>query len=271
MSRIARIYIKTNSLSYYHLISHLQDELPMLKPSEKEKLLSLLQKLSLSFFVKILAYAIMGNHFHLLVKLQPPPDNLPDEEILRKALLLFRPSTVTSHSPAWWRQRLTDISTFMKELNQRFSQWYNLRYGRKGHFFRDRFRSIRIQDQRASLAVSLYIDLNPVRAGLSSTIDGYRWSSYSSRKAGMGSWLAPLKEELGFSLRDYSEALQEMGKIEKEGKGKVKEGQRPFLLHAFTYRAEGVVYGAEEFVRRFLTRFSFRRRYKFVYQGMVLA
>ncbi len=271
MSRIARTYIKTTSLSYYHIISHLQDELPMLKPSEKEKLLSLLQKLSLTFFVKILSYAIMGNHFHILVKVQPPPDNLPDQEILKRALLLFRPSTVTSHSTAWWRHRLIDISSFMKELNQRFSQWYNLRYGRKGHFFRDRFRSIRIQDQRASLAVSLYIDLNPVRAGLSLNIDGYRWNSYSSRKAGMAGWMLPLKEELGISLRDYSEALEEAGKFEKEGKGKVKEAQRPFLLHALTYRAEGVVYGAEEFVLNFLTRFPFRRRYKFIQEGMALA
>ena len=271
MSRIARAYIKTSSLSYYHLISHIQDELPMLTPAEKEKLLWLLQKLSQTFFVKLLSFAIMGNHFHLLLKLQPPSPSITEGELLRRALLLFKPSTVASHPASWWLRRLLDISVFMKELNQRFSQWYNLRYGRRGHFFRDRFRSIRIEDGRWSLSASLYIDLNPVRAGLSGRVDGYRWSSYACRKAGVCGWLASLEEELGVSLKWYSEALEQMGRREREGKGKITKGQLPLLAHALSYRAEGIVYGAEAFVRKFLSGLPFRRRLKLAQEGAALA
>ncbi len=262
MSRIARLYTKTSSLSYYHIISHAQDELPYLTSSEKEHLLHLLETLSRTFFIGVISYAIMGNHFHIFLKVSPPA-SFSDEQVLARALKLFRPSTVFSHPASYWRARLLDISAFMKELNQRFSQWYNLRHSRRGHYFRDRFRSIRVERGVVAVAVCAYIDLNPVRAGVSRSVDGYRWGGYSARRAGAGGWLLSLEEELGMSLSEYGKMLEEVGRRKVDGKGFVKESQGSLLQHIVSYRADGLVYGSEEFVRGVLSGLPFRRRAKF--------
>lgn len=89
------------------------------------------------------AYCLMGNHYHLLV--ETPEAN---------------------------------ISRAMQQLNGRYSQWFNWRYGRVGHLFQGRFKSSLVQSDEYLLAVSRYIVLNPVRAGLVDAPGEWRWSSY---------------------------------------------------------------------------------------------
>ncbi|GEM_PF-2482133 len=274
MARIARQLLKTPSVSYFHLISHIQDELPFFRPSEKEYLLRLLRKLSEVFTVKVISYAIMGNHFHLFVK-APGEDYLSEEEseeeAVKRSLSLFRPFTVFSHSASYWKEKLSDISQFMKELNQRFSQHYNRGKGRKGHVFRDRFRSIRVEDGRAALVVSLYIELNPVRAGISKSVDSYRWTGYAARRAGDENWLLSLEDELGLDLKGFGELIEGLGKMGVEGKGKLSKEQRALVAYILMYRAEGIVYGTMSFVRKVLEHFPFRRRIKKKARELVLA
>ena len=63
--------------------------------------------------------------------------------------------------------RLYDLSAFVGEIKQRFSQWYNLRSERKGPLWEDRFKSVLVQGEPGVLAtVAAYIDLNAVRAGI---------------------------------------------------------------------------------------------------------
>ncbi len=269
MPRVARLYLKSPS-SYYHIICRLQPELPYLTPSEKEYLLGLLRRLSSVFAIEVISYAFLGTHFHLLLKTLSPSE-LSEAEALSRALLLFRPSTVFSHPASFWRSKLTDLSEFMKELNQRFSQSYNLWHSRKGHVFRNRFRSIRLEDGKAVLVVSLYIDLNAVRAGLAKSISGYRWVSYAARRAGGGDWLLSLKDAFGLNLRSYGEVLDAVGRVEREGKGKVEENEENLLVQVVRYRAEGLFYGSEAFIGKALKKLPFRRRRKMKAGGLVLA
>ncbi|MCB1095962.1 MAG: hypothetical protein KDN22_10345 [Verrucomicrobiae bacterium] len=63
--------------------------------------------------------------------------------------------------------RLYDLSAFVGEIKQRFSQWYNRRSARNGPLWEDRFRSVLVQGESGVLAtVAAYIDLNAVRAGM---------------------------------------------------------------------------------------------------------
>jgi len=63
--------------------------------------------------------------------------------------------------------RMDDLSCFVGELKQRLSQWYNLRNGRSGPLWEDRFKSVLVQGEPGLLAmVAAYIDLTAVRAGL---------------------------------------------------------------------------------------------------------
>ena len=77
-----------------------------------------------------------------------------------------------------------DLSQYLKELKQRFSQWHNLRQGRRGTLWEERFKSVLIgADGSALSTIAAYIDLNPVRAGLVADPARYRWSGYGQAMA----------------------------------------------------------------------------------------
>jgi putative transposase len=69
------------------------------------------------------------------------------------------------------------LSKLMQALGRRYVGWFNRRHQRTGGLFEGRFRTSVIEADRYLLACSRYIELNPVRAGLVPTAEGYRWSS----------------------------------------------------------------------------------------------
>lgn len=69
-------------------------------------------------------------------------------------------------------------AVLMRELGQRYVQYFNRRHGRTGTLWEGRFRSCLVESARYVLACYRYIELNPVRAGLASHPGKYRWSSY---------------------------------------------------------------------------------------------
>ena len=84
-----------------------------------------------------------------------------------------------------YEARIGDLSAFMKELKQRFSQWYNKREGRRGTLWEDRYKSLLVEGEaKALMTVAAYIDLNPIRAGLVDCVEDYRWCGYASAVAG---------------------------------------------------------------------------------------
>ena len=72
----------------------------------------------------------------------------------------------------------------MKVVKQRFTQWFNKRHGRKGTLWEERFKSVLVEDGRATRVISAYIDLNPVRAGMVEDPARYRWSAYGAAVGG---------------------------------------------------------------------------------------
>ena len=81
--------------------------------------------------------------------------------------------------------RMYDVSAFMKQLKQRFSQWFNKKHGRCGTLWEDRFKSVLVEGAGVALAtMAAYIDLNPVRAKIVEDPKDYRWSGYGQAVAG---------------------------------------------------------------------------------------
>ncbi len=105
-------------------------------------MLGFLKEISKKYEVSIHAFCLLPNHIHLLV--QPKRENL---------------------------------HLFFRDLCGRYSRRFNRRYERRGHLFGGPFRQSVILDEKYLLAASLYIHLNPVRAGLASDPRGYRYSS----------------------------------------------------------------------------------------------
>ena len=79
------------------------------------------------------------------------------------------------------------LSVGLRQLNGRYAQAFNERHARSGHLFGDRFAAVVIRDEEHLRAATEYVLQNPVRAGLCSRAENWRWSGargpLSSRRA----------------------------------------------------------------------------------------
>ena len=149
--------------------------------------------------VHVLTYALMSNHFHILVRVPLKTDNVPDTELLRRHKVLHpKPSTLLAarmkivreqlktngpEAVKWRKQQLglmCDISPFMKLFKQRFSIWFNRTHDRRGTLWSERFKSVLVEGRANVLTtMAAYIDLNPVRAGMVADPKDYRFCGYA--------------------------------------------------------------------------------------------
>ena len=70
------------------------------------------------------------------------------------------------------------LSRGMQHLCGAYAQWFNWKYGRRGHLFGRRFGSVEILDDTHLLNAHRYVALNPVRAGICDRPESWRWGSY---------------------------------------------------------------------------------------------
>jgi REP element-mobilizing transposase RayT len=156
--------------------------------------------------VKVITYALMVNHFHVLVKVEEQKE-VPNAELLRRYKVLYP-------EPNEWNKtriavmeatfegggaeaeqlraqllaRMGDVSEFMKTFKQRFTIWFNRNHNRFGPLWAERFTSTIIEGalnhHSALQMVAAYIDLNPVRAGLVRDPKDYRWCGYGEAETG---------------------------------------------------------------------------------------
>ena len=155
--------------------------------------------LSSLFAVDICAYAVMSNHYHLVVKLCPGQlDDLSDGAILDRWCALFKGPllvqryragealskaelTTVAETIRVWRQKLASLSWFMRCLNQPIARQANQEDGCTGKFWECRFTSQALKTEEALLSCMAYVDLNPVRAGLASTPEASEYTSIRER------------------------------------------------------------------------------------------
>lgn len=197
--------IKGIGLSYYHCLSRIVGREFLLGDEEKEHFVVLMRKLEAFHGVRAVTYCVMSNHFHLLLEIPDPEITaaLDRETILHRIGLLYGEFTVetvrqelaraTAAEDSRWeneildryRGRMGNLSTFLQELKQRFSSWYNRRHQRKGTLWEERFKSLLVEgDEKALVTIAAYIDLNPIRAHMVDKVEDYRWSGYASAVAG---------------------------------------------------------------------------------------
>jgi len=197
--------IRGEGLSYYHCVSRVVDQRFIFQDHEREYFVSLMRKLEAFSGMRVVTYCVMSNHFHLLVE-EPDQEDLAPltaDELLRRLRLLYSSHHVKSveqelqrardsGNAEWENQilarhqaRIGNLPVFMKELKQRFTQWYNRRTGRSGTLWEQRYKSTLVEgDPHALMTIAAYIDLNPIRAHLVSSPEDYRWCGYASAAGG---------------------------------------------------------------------------------------
>jgi REP element-mobilizing transposase RayT len=193
----------------YHVMSRTAGGEMVLGDTEKEAFRRLMWRMAKFSGVEVLTYAVMGNHFHLLAKVPERAKFLKrfegeggEAKLLEHLSLLYSKAYINGVKAELarvreagceaeaeailetFRRRFCDLSIFVKELKERFSRWFNKHHGRRGTLWMDRFKSVLVEDGEALRTMALYIDLNPVRAGLVEDPKDYRWTGYGEATGG---------------------------------------------------------------------------------------
>jgi REP element-mobilizing transposase RayT len=230
MPRKARMIVEGES-AVYHVMSRTALDGYVLGDVEKDYLLQLIKHLSNVYFAEILGFCIMGNHFHVVMRMHPGHE-YTDEDISKQFSLYYQKDKIKrlpmpNQIPVW-REKFGKLSEFMKELKQCFSRYYNQRHKRRGFFWSDRFKSVLVEDGEPLINCLAYVDLNPVRAAIVERPDDYRWNSlgYHRRQDNKDEFLSLdfgitgceeiCKKE---SLKRYRQFVYEVGSLETS-KGK---------------------------------------------------
>ncbi|MBP7828869.1 MAG: hypothetical protein KA248_03010 [Kiritimatiellae bacterium] len=149
--------------------------------AEKEMFVRILIRVSKLYTVRVAAYQIMSNHFHLLLY-APTEEPGPEETCQRYGAFHDGTRTIEPHGSACrqWQARCRDISWFMRHLQHLFTAWYNRTRAprRRGSLWADRFKNTILESGLAVWSCWTYIENNPVRAGIVETVADYRFCSH---------------------------------------------------------------------------------------------
>ena len=160
-----------------------------------------IQRLASVFAVDVAGYAVMSNHFHVVVRIDAERAMGWDtDEVLERWTALYtgpllvrryRAEGCSGLSKAEvqaveemadvYRGRLQDLSWFMRALNEGIARQANAEDGVRGRFWEGRFKSQALLDEQALLAALAYVDLNPVRAGMAETPEASDYTSLQQR------------------------------------------------------------------------------------------
>jgi putative transposase len=125
----------------YHVISRTTLEGFVLGDVEKDYLLALMRRLSEFYFAEVLGFSILGNHFHLLVRMHPE-SSYSEEDVRERYDRRYgqeRAAALDDDQMDEFRKKMADLSEYVKEIKQDFSRYFNKAHKKKGYFWSERF------------------------------------------------------------------------------------------------------------------------------------
>lgn len=189
------------------------------------------------FAIDVCSYAIMSNHFHIVLKVGSTNEwndtqvlmtwcslySLPvlcdrylKGEIETEAELRRVMEYVTEY-----RTRLASVSWYMKAINEYVARMANEEDKCTGHFWESRFKSQALLDERALLTCMAYVDLNPIRAAISKDLKSSEYTSIKERIENNHTWLSSFgkaENDLPFYLSSYIDLVDETGRCLRDDK-----------------------------------------------------
>ena len=183
--------------------------------------LGLLNQFSKPLGIGVHAYVLMPNHVHLLLSSDNP----------------------------------FAVSDFMKQVGQRYAQFFNRTYGRTGGFWEGRFHSSIVDTDRYLLVCHRYIELNPVRAGLCASPHAYEWSSFGTNALGRPSlFLRQHEQYLFLGVDELSRREAYAGLFD----GGISEEELARIRRSIT---SGYPLGSDDFIDRLENELGRRARF----------
>ena len=204
-----------------------------------------LKVLASAFGIEVCAYAVMSNHLHVVVRTRPDlVESWDDSEVAGRWNMIFSSSNqpvqkidnnaarlvVGPERLLELRNRLSNVSWFMRCLNENIARRANREDGVKGRFWEGRFKCQALLDDSADLACMMYVDLNPIRAGLAQTPEESEFTSAcerikerqkpkkKTRQPKADSWLCPIERVLPVTTDEYLDLLDWTGRQIAYGK-----------------------------------------------------
>ena len=165
----------------------------------RQWMLDRLAEINAVFCIDVCAYAIMSNHYHLVLYIDKQKvDALTDLEVIERWRIIYAGPDIikrfvdgeelskelyglVAEIVDKWRSRLEDISWFMKSLNEYVARKANYEDYCTGHFWEGRFKSQALLDEQALLTCMAYVELNPIRAKMAETPETSNFTSIKQR------------------------------------------------------------------------------------------
>ncbi|WP_372972176.1 transposase [Marinobacter sp.] len=199
--------------------------------------------LSSLFAIDVCSYAVMSNHYHLVVKLSPEQaEGWGDDEVLARWSSLYKGPLIIQRylkgeslasaerrslesTVAVYRKRLTELSWFMKCLNEPIAREANREDDCTGHFWESRFKSQALLTEQAVLSCMAYVDLNPVRAAMADTPEDSDHTSVKERLAPQFDLAQAMQNQLDSGyLRQFPVSLKPLLNFEGNERDSVQRG-----------------------------------------------
>ena len=142
--------------------------------ADRNAFIKVLQEAAELWNLRIAAYCLMSNHYHLLI--QTPEGNL---------------------------------SRGMRHINGVFTQRFNRRHKNEGQLFRGRYKAVLVEADSHLLEVMRYIHRNPLRAGMVKSLGEFRWSSHDGYLSRAEKWSWLQKDDLLSMLSNRGQPRKE--------------------------------------------------------------
>ena len=208
--------------AFYHVIARGNNRQKIFACEEDYKyFLFFLKRTKERFKFTVYSYALMPNHFHLLIETGEVP-----------------------------------LSKIMQSLQLNYTQYFNRRYKKSGHLFQGRYKAILCQKESYLLELIRYIALNPIRAKLAKSLVAWPWSSYAEIVAQRKPEIISAGDVLGLFGIQRGATVSAFQRFVNDG---LSEGHKQEYYRLKDQRILGENEFAEDIIKNTVTDFEYRR------------
>ncbi len=254
MPKPRKAQVSIEDTPYYHIISRCvrrtflcgeDDQTGKNYEHRRQWIENRIRILSSVFTIDICSYAVMSNHYHLVIKLNPEAaESWTEQEIVNRWTSLFKGTYLiqkwqkkeqqtkaelqtTKETITSYKNRLTSLSWFMKCLNEPIARQANKEDQCTGHFWEARFKSQPLLTEESLLTCMAYVDLNPIRACMAQTPENSDHTSIKERIDPIFNLQEAVQQQGAYnSLLDFQLPLKPL----KEFEGNLKSEEQIGIL-----------------------------------------